>query len=287
MKKSFFICLVLLIAMQVFSQNKPTIMSSGALPPVKLIERDVKDTAFITVFYKFACAPDSTNPGRRDEGQTILLMGDKWLGFMDWNTFQNDSVNDNFAINKRNPWNLIGIISNNSPTFWTSLVINKQTNDCIIQIHNFRKYQYSQQLPHMDWQLLEGDKKEVCGVICDKAICHWSGRDWEAWYSTTYPAPYGPYLFNGLPGLIFALKDTKNNFFFKLNGLDDSPWGRPIYIRTEEQIVKTTREKVRTAIENAMGDINAAVLATHPRTILPKEVQGKKIRAPYNPIEKE
>ncbi len=57
MKKSFFICLVLLIAMQVFSQNKPTIMSSGALPPVKLIERDVKDTAFITVFYKFACAP--------------------------------------------------------------------------------------------------------------------------------------------------------------------------------------------------------------------------------------
>ena len=273
--------------MQVFSQNKPTIMSSGALPPVKLIERDVKDTAFITVFYKFACTPDSTNPGRRDEGQTILLMGDKWLGFMDWNTFQNDSVNDNFAINKRSPWNLIGIISNNSPTFWTSLVINKQTNDCIIQIHNFRKYQYSQQLPHMDWQLLEGDKKEVCGVICDKAICHWSGRDWEAWYSTTYPAPYGPYLFNGLPGLIFALKDTKNNFFFKLNGLDDSPWGRPIYIRTEEQIVKTTREKVRTAIENAMGDINAAVLATHPRTILPKEVQGKKIRAPYNPIEKE
>ena len=287
MKKLLFVLLISLMAIQLNAQNKPTIISPGTIPGLTLIERDVKDTAFITVFYKFAFVPDSTNHGRKNEGQTILLMGDKWLGFMDWNTFQNDSVNDNFAINKRSPWNLIGIISNNSPTFWTSLVINKQTNDCIIQIHNFRKYQYSQQLPYMDWQLLEGDKKEVCGVICDKAICHWSGRDWEAWYSTTYPAPYGPYLFNGLPGLIFALKDTKNNFFFKLNGLDDSPWGRPIYIRTEEQIVKTTREKVRTAIENAMGDINAAVLATHPKTILPKEVQGKKIRAPYNPIEKE
>ena len=214
-------------------------------------------------------------------------MGDKWLGFMDWNTFQIDSINDDFAIKKKNPWNLVGIIGNCSPAYWTSLVINKQTKDCIIQIQNFSKYQYSQQLPHMDWQLLEGDKKEVCGVICDKAICHWSGRDWEAWYSTTYPAPYGPYLFNGLPGLIFALKDTKNNFFFKLNGLDDSPWGRPIYIRTDDEIIKTTREKARVGIENEQGDATSA-LSGHPGIIdLPKELKGKKIKLPYNPIEKE
>ena len=287
MKKLLFVLLISLMAIQLNAQNKPTIISPGTIPGLTLIERDVKYTAFITVFYKFAFVPDSTNHGRKNEGQTILLMGDKWLGFMDWNTFQIDSINDDFAIKKKNPWNLVGIIGNCSPAYWTSLVINKQTKDCIIQIQNFSKYQYSQQLPHMDWQLLEGDKKEVCGVICDKAICHWSGRDWEAWYSTTYPAPYGPYLFNGLPGLIFALKDTKNNFFFKLNGLEDSPWGRPIYIRTDDEIIKTTREKARVGIENEQGDATSA-LSGHPGIIdLPKELKGKKIKLPYNPIEKE
>ncbi|NHW60260.1 GLPGLI family protein, partial [Escherichia coli] len=49
------------------------------------------------------------------------------------------------------------------------------------------------------------------------AVTRFGKRDWEAWFSDKYPVLEGPYKFRGLPGLIFELRDTKDNFIFSVN----------------------------------------------------------------------
>jgi GLPGLI family protein len=54
------------------------------------------------------------------------------------------------------------------------------------------------------------------GYQVQKAVTDFGGRSWIAWFTKDIPIPYGPYKFNGLPGLIMELYDTKKNYYFKV-----------------------------------------------------------------------
>lgn len=49
-----------------------------------------------------------------------------------------------------------------------------------------------------------------------KATTQFGGRNWIAWFTKDIPMPYGPYKFNGLPGLIMELYDTKKDYYFNV-----------------------------------------------------------------------
>jgi GLPGLI family protein len=49
-----------------------------------------------------------------------------------------------------------------------------------------------------------------------KASTQFGGRNWIAWFTKDIPMPYGPYKFNGLPGLIMELYDTQKNYYFNV-----------------------------------------------------------------------
>ncbi|MDY3521260.1 GLPGLI family protein [Riemerella anatipestifer] len=67
-----------------------------------------------------------------------------------------------------------------------------------------------------NWMILD-ETKTVNGIVLRKAVTRFGKRDWEAWFSDKYPVLEGPYKFRGLPGLIFELWDTKDNFIFSVN----------------------------------------------------------------------
>lgn len=46
------------------------------------------------------------------------------------------------------------------------------------------------------------------------------GRTWTVWYSIELPLNYGPYILNGLPGLIMAARDSDGLFDFKAVGVE-------------------------------------------------------------------
>lgn len=48
-----------------------------------------------------------------------------------------------------------------------------------------------------------------------KAKTFFGGRYWEAWFSNDTPLQEGPYKFKGLPGLIYEMRDSKNNFIYQ------------------------------------------------------------------------
>nr|WP_315027841.1 GLPGLI family protein [uncultured Chryseobacterium sp.] len=67
----------------------------------------------------------------------------------------------------------------------------------------------------MKWQVLQ-ETKEYNGYKLQKATTNFGGRNWTAWFSNEVNIKEGPYKFRGLPGLIFILEDTEQNFVYKL-----------------------------------------------------------------------
>lgn len=64
-----------------------------------------------------------------------------------------------------------------------------------------------------DWKL-SPEKKMIGEFSVQKATTEFGGRQWEAWFCPDLPFPQGPYKFQGLPGLILEIKDTKGDYRF-------------------------------------------------------------------------
>ena len=71
---------------------------------------------------------------------------------------------------------------------------------------------------NIKWQL-EDEQKIIKGLKCGKAQGHFRGRDYIAWYALDIPSSAGPWKFNGLPGLIIKVEESKNEVFIVLSSL--------------------------------------------------------------------
>lgn len=83
------------------------------------------------------------------------------------------------------------------------------------------------------WKI-ESDRDKIGGFDVQKAVTDYGGRKWIVWFTTEIPITDGPYIFNGLPGLIVratdsdkdydfilvAIKNTSGNLFLRKKGLD-------------------------------------------------------------------
>lgn len=79
-------------------------------------------------------------------------------------------------------------------------------------------YLITEPLEIIKWEILTSIKK-INGFNCQKAICNFKGRNYEAWFTTEIPFSYGPWKFNGLPGLILDVSDTKKEVQFTAIGI--------------------------------------------------------------------
>lgn len=53
------------------------------------------------------------------------------------------------------------------------------------------------------------DTCNILGYTCQKATTVYRGRNYILWFAKEIPIHYGPYKFNGLPGLILAVQDDQ------------------------------------------------------------------------------
>jgi GLPGLI family protein len=81
-----------------------------------------------------------------------------------------------------------------------------------ISVHWFT---YEEELIPQKWTVLE-DTMTIAGYQCQKAVCDFRGRSYEAWFTSEIPINEGPWKFYGLPGLIVKIYDTKHHYDFEL-----------------------------------------------------------------------
>ena len=76
-------------------------------------------------------------------------------------------------------------------------------------------FTYEEILLPQNWEIRE-DTMTIAGYACQKAVCDYRGRSYEAWFASEIPISEGPWKFYGLPGLIIRLNDTQRHYEFDL-----------------------------------------------------------------------
>ncbi|REC77943.1 GLPGLI family protein [Chryseobacterium elymi] len=76
-------------------------------------------------------------------------------------------------------------------------------------------YELKEAMPLLSWKITS-DTKMVNNNKYQKALLDYKGRKWEAWFAVDIPISEGPSVFNGLPGLIVSISDSKGNYSFNL-----------------------------------------------------------------------
>jgi GLPGLI family protein len=74
-------------------------------------------------------------------------------------------------------------------------------------------------MPAIDWKT-SSDTATYGGLHCQKATCHFRGRDYTAWFCPDMPLHVGPWKLNGLPGVIVEAYDAKKEVQFMFDGVE-------------------------------------------------------------------
>lgn len=194
------------------------------------------------IYYKVNFLDNALSPSSKREVLCILEVGDDVSKFFDYNQLKIDSLDEKYKSQ-----NTIG--SEEAGEYLKTKVLWKNVifkNNSLTTVQDRFKYvyQYEEDQPKFNWSLEEGEK-DILGYKCKKAKVKYRGRDYTAWYTTDIPINNGPYVFGGLPGLILEVEDSDKKYSFVAVGINKK--SKPIYLRNEKTILKTTREKFRSA----------------------------------------
>lgn|GEM_PF-682843 len=96
--------------------------------------------------------------------------------------------------------------------YFQERVIKVDNKTTVFTITMESKVRYEENEP-LRW-VLYSDTKIINGVKCQMAATNKFGRRWIAYFSKDYSQSLGPYKFVGLPGLIFELYDTRDDYHF-------------------------------------------------------------------------
>ena len=265
-----------------------TIVISGAFDAFgKRWHRPVvaQDTAFMEMVYIHVNV-DPKDDNREKADYEMLAVGDEYLWYGGYGDYQLDSIG------LADPeWTIAptreeyGKIYDECEPITVYMLTNKSDSTLAYYGKVFiNYYRYEEPVPRFDWKY-EDETREVMGYECRKATTRWRGRDWTAWYSEI-PVSAGPWKFNGLPGLILRLEDSKGEHMFE--AVDSKDHVYPIGWRRKSIISKTTREKYNADLRDYKE--NAGAMMVDSGMVQVDENRGanmRKVRLFYNPIELE
>ena len=97
--------------------------------------------------------------------------------------------------------------------------------------------------PKQDWNIAD-ETKVIGGYTCQKATTTFAGRHYTAWFTTDIPFSFGPWKLHGLPGLILAAKDDKNEVEFEYSGFDKLAADVQVTIGTPAKAILSTKDEV-------------------------------------------
>ncbi|MCJ8498521.1 GLPGLI family protein [Chryseobacterium salipaludis] len=191
-------------------------------------------------FYKVTFSANRDSSQKR-ETVCVLQVGENISKFSDLNQLKQDSALRRYDHKDFLNAAEVSELLKYRP-LWTNIVV-KENNKLTIQDQFRNLYQYDETKPDFKWKLEEGSKK-ILSFNCNKATAEYSGRTYTAWYTREIPINNGPFKFEGLPGLILEMHDSKNDFSFEMVGIDTTP--QSIYLRRDKGIFLVSKEKFRT-----------------------------------------
>ena len=295
MKRQLIICMVLVFRAIVAFAQKP-------------------DTAQILVHYKFSYVRDTSNRAHPYTENMVLFVGKASSSFKSYDRqLQNELYRRQMqaAIDNSADGNirLDHKITASGTEYYQFVNFRKLVRREVMM----NSYIINDVLPVINWHI-SGDKANFGELHCQKATCHFKGRDYTAWFCPDLPVRVGPWKLNGLPGVIVEAYDAKREVVLKFDRVEKAVPGasKPIKDRhgrivipldedadgTDPNIIQVpvngikTTDKELTKLQNAMHKDPNILMQTMKATAQnnggPKPDIDMKVGSPpilNNPIE--
>ncbi len=252
--------------------------AQGSIKPI--------DNPELKLYYKLSFQLDSTDIYSVREDVFVLQIGNDLSRFISHGNFYMDSVlmaNPDLDFESRRNLTL------GRPRYSHHWEIFKHYDDGVIVTRDYvmpDSYQYLEDIDLFHWKLT-GETSRISGYEAQKAVTDFGGRAWVAWFTSEIPINDGPYKFNGLPGLILKISDTKQHYVFELLSMHtaktetENIYYRDFnYIETTKSQFFATRERFR---QDIIGGLLTSGMPVHEDTDLDR-VQKNMLRR-NNPIE--
>lgn len=196
----------------------------------------------LNIYYQFKFLKDAMISENPREGLCVLQIGENYSKFSDTKTLQKDSLFEKFSHLESVSAKEMNQLFMYNP-LWSMESLKSRADKKITYQKRYKtKYEYEEIQPEFKWQL-HNESKKILDYNCKKATVKYRGREFIAWYATEVPINNGPYVFEGLPGLILELEDSQNKYHFTAVGIDKKPMD--IYLRNDKEILKIGRTKFR------------------------------------------
>lgn len=143
-------------------------------------------------------------------------------------------------------------------------------------------YKIEEEMPTFDWAI-STDTMRILNQICQKASCSFRGRNYEAWFAEGINISEGPWKFNGLPGLILKVEDSKKEYIFVAESIE-----KVDYIITPKPAIAQSiaKAKFNEMYKEFKSDPFGYLMNhTDEKNVMPAGMKPPKLNLPYNPIE--
>ena len=204
--------------------------------------------------------------------EMVLLLNQNESVYTSQNKIKNDSVKRYYLINK----DLQGFqsyILNNDKKNLINYFIWKKSNDYIYQINSGLKIvQYKSSLPQLNWQIINNSSEEILGYKVQKAETVYEGKKYYAWFSTEIPINNGPFVFNGLPGLILKIQNEDSTYVITVKAIKNESNLFP-ELEKGKKVIETKKENFYKTIEGTMKEVQT--MAADEQT---KKLMNNKIK---------
>ncbi|MDD2951910.1 MAG: GLPGLI family protein [Parabacteroides sp.] len=264
-------------------------VSINIFNPNDVIRAKPIDETRFTVQYQATIVTDTLHPEKKEEETMMLKVGDKCSIYYSYAKYLTDSV---FEADKASGTSQEVILehlrqynSKINAQIYKNYPAGKTTTLDALAASRFR-CEEKEERP--EWTLLP-DTMTILSYPCRKAICHFKGRNYEAWYTPEIPRSEGPWKLSGLPGLILKAQDSQGHYAFTGTGIERSREKSPILFGGND-FEPISRNNLQKAYERYAADPIGYIALTSPQVKVTvtndngKSYQPKNM--PYNPIER-
>jgi hypothetical protein len=157
-------------------------------------------------------------------------------------------------------------------------------------------YAKAEPLPTIEWTI-QSQTKKILSLECQMATATFRSRHYTAWFAPAIPINAGPWKLHGLPGIILAANDDKNEVYFTCTKITMPEKNAPLITLSKNAIrvsagkfdkTKKTFERDPMAGKGMSADPRGTMVAVTASPAVMAEMQTKtKRRLLNNPIEKD
>jgi len=184
------------------------------------------DTAQVLVHYKFSHVRDTNNRAHPYMENMVLFVDKSASSYKSYDTqLQNElyrqqfqelllsSPGGNFRLDRK--------ITGSGTEYYQFLNDKKLARKEVLAN---TPYIMTDALPVITWHVT-ASTANFAELHCQKATCHFKGRDYTAWFCPDLPVHTGPWKLNGLPGVIVEAYDAKKEVVFKFDKVEKAVLG--------------------------------------------------------------